>query len=125
VLEHPQLSVIVHNQVDCGYTLLGCDPADKPKLPFIPRMARNYAKAIAKHQATGAKLAGEAEIESRLNVCVTCPQRTENRCSVCGCFLDAGPNERDGKAVWDDSECPLGNWVGVDREFVNDHGVVT
>jgi hypothetical protein len=115
--EHPGWSVVEHNQVDCDYTLLGCDPADKPKLPSMPRMAWNYAKAIAKHQATRAKLANEAKIEARLNVCMTCPQRIDNRCSVCGCFLDVGPNERDGKAVWDESECPLGNWAEIDRKI--------
>ena len=122
--ENPEWSVIEHNMVDCGYTILGRDPADKPKLPSLPRMAWNYAKAIAKHQATGAKLASEAKIEARLNVCMTCPQRTDNRCSVCGCFLDVGPNERDGKAVWDESECPLGNWAGVDRQLTDDLGAV-
>jgi hypothetical protein len=67
-------------------------------------------------------LAGEAKIEARLNLCMICPQRTDNRCSVCGCFLDVGPNERDGKALWDESEYPLGYWAEVDRQFANDPG---
>ena len=64
--ENPEWSVIEHNMVDFGYTLLGCDPADKPNLPSLPRMAWNDAKTIAKHQTTGAKLASEAKIEARL-----------------------------------------------------------
>ncbi len=52
------------------------------------------------------------------------PQRTDNRCFVCGCFLDVGPNERDGKALWDESECPLGTWAEVDREIAEESETV-
>jgi hypothetical protein len=108
--EHPEWSVIEHKAEQYGYTLLSRDPTDKPDLPSMPRMAWNYAKALAKHQLSGAKTARRETIDARLDTCSLCPQRTANRCSVCGCFLDEGPNERDGKVLWPESACPLGQW---------------
>jgi hypothetical protein len=108
--EHPEWSVIEHTADQYGYTLLSRDSADKPELPSMPKMAWNYAKALARHQLTGAKTARQKTIDARLDACSLCPQRTANRCSVCGCFLDEGPNERDGKVIWPESVCPLGNW---------------
>ena len=75
-------------------------------------MAWNYAKAIATHVASGGALASDEEIGRRLEVCQLCPQRTGgNRCSVCGCYLDEGPDGREGKALWLESECPIGRWA--------------
>jgi hypothetical protein len=107
---HPEWSVIEHNADQYGYTLLSRDPADKPELPSMPKMAWNYAKALARHQLSGAKATRQETIDARLDACSLCPQRTGNRCSVCGCFLDEGPNERDGKVLWPESVCPLGKW---------------
>jgi hypothetical protein len=108
--EHPEWSVIYHTLAQHGLTVLGCRPEDKPKLPSMPKMAWNYAKAIARHVASGAKLASEATIQSRLDVCLTCEQRISDRCTICGCYLAEGPDGRDGKALWEDSFCPLGKW---------------
>jgi hypothetical protein len=73
-------------------------------------MAWNFAKALAAHAASGRKTADEATVEARLAVCATCPQRTGNRCSACGCYLDVRPDGGDGKAIWPESECSLGYW---------------
>jgi hypothetical protein len=100
MLENPEWSVIYHTQANHGLTVLGRLPEDKPKLPSLPKMVWNYAKAIAKHQVAGKPLAGQEMIDSRLNVCSTCPQRTDNRCAVCGCYLDAGPDGAEGKVLW-------------------------
>lgn len=108
--ERPEWSVIEHKPEQYGYTLWSRDPADKPDLPSLPKMAWNYAKALAKHQLAGAKTARQETIDARFDTCSLCPQRTANRCSVCGCFLDDGPNERDGKVLWPESACPLGQW---------------
>ncbi|MFA5766663.1 MAG: glycosyltransferase [Candidatus Paceibacterota bacterium] len=108
--ENQEWSVIEHQNEDYGYTLLSRDPADKKKLPALPKMAWNYAKALAKHKLTGARTARIETIEARLNKCMLCLQRTANRCAVCGCFLDEGPSERDGKVLWPESFCNLGEW---------------
>ncbi len=113
--EHPEWSVIYHTQENYGFTVLSKCAEDKPPLPSLSKMAWNYAKALIRHQATGARTASVEVIKARLDVCVLCDQRSSNRCSVCGCFLDEGPNERDGKALWVDSECPLGKWEGIQQ----------
>jgi len=110
--ENPRWSVVYHSQENNGLTVLSCQPGDKPPLPSLPRMIANYAKAIARHVVSGREHADEATIEARLDVCSLCDQRTEpgNRCAVCGCWIDQGPDEREGKALWKESECSLGKW---------------
>lgn len=41
--------------------------------------------------------------DKRLKVCSTCPQRKENKCGLCGCFLTA-------KTKSADSKCPIDIW---------------
>jgi cephalosporin hydroxylase len=108
--EHPEWSVVYHTDANYGFTVLGRLPEDKPKLPSLPKMAWNYTKALAKHAMTGSKLARQGTIDLRLNKCFLCSQRTENRCAVCGCYLDEGPDGAEGKTLWVDSWCPLGEW---------------
>jgi hypothetical protein len=116
--ENPQWSVVYHSPANNGLTVLSRSPADKPPLPSLPKMAWNYAKALAKHTATGAKKASEATVAARMEKCSVCPNRTTeqngakvlNRCSVCGCYLDEGPNGREGKLEWAESFCPISVW---------------
>lgn len=107
---HPEWSVVYHTQQQYGLTVISRDEADKPALPSVLKMAWTYAKALAKHAASGAKVATDEVYSSRLDRCALCEQRTANRCSVCGCFLDEAPDGRAGKAVWSDSVCPLARW---------------
>jgi len=110
VQTYPKWSVVYHTQELYGLTVLSCDPEDKKKLPSGPRMAFNYAKALAKHTLTGRKVLSEEQVMARLDVCSLCDQRSDNRCAVCGCFLDEGPNDMEGKALWADQDCPLAKW---------------
>lgn len=109
--ENPQWFAKQHFANNHGLTVLSCDPADKKILPSKVKMAWNYAKAVAKHVASGRQTLPQVEVEKRLDVCLTCDQRVDNRCSVCGCFLDRDPrNGSEGKAMWPDQDCPLGKW---------------
>lgn len=110
VRENPQWSVIEHFPGNHGLTVLSLEPSDKKPLPSGLKMAWNYGKALATHIATGRKMLPLDQVEARLDVCATCDQRTNNRCSACGCYLDKGPKGEEGKAEWADSECPLGRW---------------
>lgn len=101
--ENPEWSVIYHSQANNGLTVLSRRPEDKPKLPSLARMAWNLTKTMAAHVANGAKTATEEQANARLDICTTCEHRTEDRCSVCGCYVSA-------KASLDVSECPLGKW---------------
>lgn len=101
--EHPEWSVIYHTNEQYGLTVISRDPADKPKLPGVVRMGVNFAKALAEHVASGAKMAPKELAEYRAATCLTCEHRRDDRCSVCGCFIAE-------KAAWETSECPLGKW---------------
>ncbi|HJT33857.1 MAG TPA: DUF6171 family protein, partial [Pirellulales bacterium] len=104
--QQPQWSVLYHTAEQYGLTVIGCDPADKPKLPGKVTLAVNFAKALAEHVADGGQKAELAVVEERLLVCTTCEHRNEGNCSVCGCGLAI-------KASWRSSECPLGKWERV------------
>lgn len=108
--ENPQWFVMNHYTNNNGLVVLSCDPADKKPLPSGLKMAWNYTKALTKHVATGRKTLPQVEIEKRLEVCLTCDQRVDNRCAVCGCYLDEGPNGEEGKTMWPEQSCPLGKW---------------
>jgi hypothetical protein len=103
VKEHPEWSVVSHTQANHEFTVLGRDPRDKPKLPGMVTLATNFSKALAAHVADGLQKVSSGLLQTRLELCTLCPQRVDNRCSVCGCFLEE-------KAAWRSSECPLGKW---------------
>jgi hypothetical protein len=115
--ENPEWVVAKHWRNNNGLLLLSRDPADKKQLPSTVRQAWNYAKAKAAHVVHGSKVVGAEQFEARLGECMLCESRADNRCAECGCFLDQGPNGEDGKALWKDSECPLGKWAAVDQKF--------
>lgn len=45
----------------------------------------------------------EVLAEARLRICFNCPDRLENKCGKCGCFLAA-------KTRSPQSKCPLNRW---------------
>lgn len=102
--------VLKHVNDNHGLTILSCQETDKKPLPSGLTMAWNYAKALARHKLGGSKTLGEEEVQARLDVCLTCDQRVDDRCSVCGCYLAESPNGDEGKAVWAEQDCPLGRW---------------
>jgi RNase P subunit RPR2 len=75
---------------------------------FITRV-KNFAKASAKHIASGMPTATDEEISRRHNICMSCEFMKNNSCTKCGC-----PLIRDKKYIsklsWADSECPVGKW---------------
>ncbi|MCA9058464.1 MAG: class I SAM-dependent methyltransferase, partial [Planctomycetaceae bacterium] len=101
--ERPEKSVVSHTQANHGLTVISRDPTDKPKLPGTVKMAANFSKALAAHVADGLQKTDTADLQHRLEICSLCDQRTNDRCSVCGCYLAE-------KASWRSSECPLGKW---------------
>jgi hypothetical protein len=121
--EQPEWSVFYHATNNNGFTVISRDPADKPALPGTARLVWNFAKAKAAHVLTGSKILPEDHGAARLDACATCPQRTEDRCSVCGCFLNEIPEgipglaSGPGRAWWAEQVCPLGLWEPVDLGF--------
>jgi hypothetical protein len=100
--------VIYHATHNNGLTVISNQAADKKPLPSLPRMALNFAKAIAGHIASGGKHTPLPLLEARLAVCSLCEQRNEEKCGVCGCPVTKDNGE--GKAQWLDQDCPLARW---------------
>jgi len=98
-----------------GAIIMSNLPEDKPKLPSNITIAANFAKAITKHIATGAKEVTKDELEFRLKQCSICEHRVEDRCSVCGCYITSSILSK-GKAFWKDQVCPLGKWQGYNNQ---------
>lgn len=104
--EHPEWSVIYHSQANHGFTVISRDPADKKQTPGLVKKAGNFAKALAAHIADGMKKVDLPILESRLDTCALCEQRTGDNCAVCGCNLPE-------KASWRSSFCPLLKWTAI------------
>ncbi len=104
--QHPEWTVIYHAGHQYGLTAISRDPADKPTLPGVIKLAANFAQAVAAHVADGAGKVTPEALETRLETCSLCDQRRDDRCSVCGCYIAV-------KAAWRTSECPLGRWSAV------------
>jgi hypothetical protein len=95
--------VYYHTQSGGGVTVLTSQKVDKKTLPGAWQLLKNVAKAALEHVATGAARASDETINARLDLCAECDQRRDNRCSVCGCFVEV-------KATWREQPCPLGKW---------------
>lgn len=101
-----QWSVIFHDPNQYGLTVLSCHAEDKKQLPGKARQLANFTRALASHVMDGARKVTLEILESRLDVCTTCPQRRDNNCGACGCNID-------DKASWLSSDCPLGYWPEI------------
>ncbi len=101
--ERPEWSVVYHSEANHGLTVIGRDPRDKPPLPGAIAMAGNFARALAAHVADGMGKATAATLQARLETCMLCDLRRDDRCAKCGCYIAV-------KAQWASSECPLGKW---------------
>jgi len=62
--------------------------ADKPALPGRITMAACVAGAVAAHVADGLQKADAPELQRRLETCSVCELRNDDRCTVCGCYLE-------------------------------------
>jgi hypothetical protein len=79
---------------------------DRPPVspPSVWQQAGSLAGAMARFAASGFKTV-DAEIhQARVARCEPCEYRRNNRCVMCGCFLDK-------KAWLPFEDCPLGRWV--------------
>jgi hypothetical protein len=82
----------------------GQAPANgRPQPPPLLHRVWNFARAVATHVAGGRLSVSLEEYTARLSVCETCPDRSENLCLKCGCYLSI-------KARWRAMQCPLDKW---------------
>jgi hypothetical protein len=106
--EHPEWTVIYHSPNQYGLTVISRLAEDKQQLPGKLTMVKNFMTALAEHVVDGNQKSSLEVFESRLDICSTCPHRTEGNCSVCGCDLKT-------KAAWKSTVCPLGMWPEVSQ----------
>lgn len=78
-------------------------------MPSLPKMVKNATGSVIKNVKSvihGNNLnVSEDEKEKRLNICRACPyfEKTQERCSQCGCFLSV-------KTYLKAERCPLSRW---------------
>jgi hypothetical protein len=70
-----------------------CHCGGRARSTSSPRLAWNYAAALARHVASGLPMLTAEEIEGRLSICRPCSQFDGSACRLCGCNCN-------GKRTW-------------------------
>lgn len=80
--------------------------AEKP-LPSVITRALNFTQAAAIHLMHGSPKCTDAQVESRLAICLGCEwyRPSDKTCAACGCPASRAKVYRN-KLRWADSECP-------------------
>jgi hypothetical protein len=99
VREHPDWTVLRQDRNNHGLIVLSRRDEDRKTPPGLLRKALNFTKALAIHTATGAELVDDETHERRVELCLLCPERAHDVCSLCGCSIAA-------KASWAEQQCP-------------------
>lgn len=81
------------------------------KFPPLLKQAHNYAKALARHVATGMQTRTDEEVINLLQICETCEHFSEDRCTICGCRLNNSKNAFVNKLRMKSQSCPEGKWT--------------
>jgi hypothetical protein len=111
---HPDWFVFRNVTANNGLTVLCHDPAKKPKLPGTLTMFKNAAKAVLRNATTGFAKVPLEVMTARLSECAVCENRVDDRCSLCGCYLEVRPDGGAGKTSFSRESCPVGKWLSVE-----------
>jgi hypothetical protein len=69
----------------------------------LPAAAVAFAASMARFAASGFKTVEEPLHQLRMSECEPCEYRTDNKCSLCRCFI--------AKKAWlPHEDCPIGRW---------------
>ena len=79
------------------------EPETKPEMPSTYTKAKNYAKALVKRWWSGKGDAPEPVRKGRLALCLLCPHRNVEGCSLCGCPVEE-------KVTFLSESCPIEKW---------------
>ena len=83
--------------------------SNKPNMPSIPQMAKNFGNDIIKNvksvAAGNAINADQEEANKRKGICNSCEffNKAQDRCTKCGCYMAV-------KVYLKASNCPIGKW---------------
>jgi|688.fasta_scaffold00982_25 hypothetical protein len=72
-------------------------------VPPMLEQTGSLISSIVKWGFAGCTRVPMTVVESRLSVCDACEFKKEDKCGVCGCFLNT-------KSSWTTEKCPLGKW---------------
>ena len=101
--------------IQCGFSLpyrkynngiqRNCTKPTKinPKINNLVKEVKKQAKAIVNFEETKPILSSKEEVKDRLSICNACEHYSDNKCSLCGCFLSF-------KIKLENSNCPIGKW---------------
>lgn len=102
----------------CGRMIRCSDPSKifatcsgKPRqFPPLLKQARNYARAVTEHVASGMETRTDEEVINLLQICELCEEYQDGRCRVCGCRVSAEKNAFANKLRMKSQKCPRGLW---------------
>ena len=104
----------------CGRMIRCSDPskifatcAGKPtrkKFPSVMKQAKNYARAVAQHVASGMAKRSDGEVLRIFEICKACENYEDGLCTVCGCRVNEGQNAFGNKLRMESQHCPLEKW---------------
>lgn len=102
----------------CGREIRAHDPAKvyavcsghPKKFPPLLKQARNYARAVTEHVASGMETRTDEEVINLLQICELCEDYQDGRCRVCGCRVSAEKNAFANKLRMKSQKCPRGLW---------------
>lgn len=97
---HMEWGVIRRDTNNHGLMVLSKLEEDRKALPGFFKQAANYLAAVTKHAAAGQPVVSQRVFELRMAECAVCPERSFNKCSACGCPLEA-------KLQWGRESCGL------------------
>ena len=69
----------------------------------VTTLVLSVANVIAHAIRTGKVVAEKSLVEKRVSICKNCRHLTDNRCNICGCFINT-------KAGLASERCPLKLW---------------
>ena len=97
--DNREWTVVRHDHNNNGLMVLSRDDAEKVQPPGAVRKMVNFTKALAEHAKNGMRLVDDAVYDSRLELCIVCPNRHYDSCGICGCPVDK-------KCSWASEQCP-------------------
>lgn len=81
----------------------GCGAEHSNDFPDVPSLMKNFSKSVAGWVASGLKITKTEVFEQRMVECYACPEISNGRCRICGCFVH-------GKGKMASEHCPKGKW---------------
>lgn len=121
IRNHPEWSVVETRVSSENYLYLSRLTTDRKEVkPGVLTQALTFAKAkLDVLRKDGGKYLSEEQAQPRIDLCLLCESRADNKCIECGCPLfrtvpNEGAEPLPGKVYHASQTCPVGKWLPVD-----------